>query len=175
MIIKIILKKNILVFALLFSSFIALSQEEFKHFRVSPVLSHTYIPTATNEGNKTVIVPSIGLDLEYWMNEKWGIGFHNDLELATFEIEKEEALFVEKEYPVVLTLDGLWKFHKEWVFVLGTGVEFEKNENLFIIRAGLEYEIEFGNNWDVSPAVLYDHRTNNFNTWSLGIGIGKRF
>ncbi|MCG1037767.1 hypothetical protein [Polaribacter sargassicola] len=130
---------------------------------------------ATNEGNKTVIVPSIGLDLEYWVNEEWGFGFHNDLELETFEVEKEHQLYIEKEYPVVFTFDGLWKFHKEWVLVLGSGIELENKETLFVIRTGIEYEIEFGNHWDVSPTVFYDHRINHFNTWSLGIGIGKRF
>lgn len=129
---------------------------------------------ATSEGNKVIIAPSIGLDLEYWINERWGFGFHNDMELVNFEIEKEENLLIEREYPVVLTLDGLWKFHKEWILVLGSGIEFEKNKNLFIVRTGLEYEIELGNHWDVSPSVLYDYRSGHFGTWSVGIGIGKR-
>jgi hypothetical protein len=163
------------------TSVIATSQEHenehgnFKHFRISPVISHTFIPTNTSEGDKTVIVPTFGLDLEYWINEKWGLGFHNDLELETFEIEKEHELFVEKEFPLVLTFDALYKFKKHFVLVVGTGVEFEKNEDLFIIRAGLEYEVEFGNHWDVSPTVIYDHRSNSSSTWGIGIGIGKRF
>ena len=163
------------------TSVIVTSQEHenehgnFKHFRISPVISHTFIPTNTSEGDKTVIVPTFGLDLEYWVNEKWGFGFHNDLELETFEIEKEHELFVEKEFPLVLTFDALYKFKKHFVLVVGTGIEFEKNEDLFIIRAGLEYEVEFGNHWDVSPTVIYDHRSNSSSTWGIGIGIGKRF
>jgi len=167
----------------LLTSFLAVAQEHenenehesFKHFRISPVISHTFIPTTTVEGDETVIVPTIGLDLEYWLNEKWGIGLHNDLELETFEIEKEEGIFIEKEFPLVLTLDALYKYDEHWVFVLGTGVEFEKNENLFIMRAGVEYEIEFGNHWDVSPTIVYDHRSDSSSTWGIGIGIGKRF
>ena len=175
------MKKSILIIVFILTSFIAISQEHenehenFKHFRISPVISHTFIPTTTSEGDKTVIVPTIGLDLEYWINEKWGFGFHNDLELETFEIEKEHELFVEKEFPLVLTFDALYKFKEHWVFVVGTGVEFEKNEDLFILRAGLEYEVEFGNHWDVSPTVIYDHRSNSSSTWGIGIGIGKRF
>lgn len=170
------MKKNILVIVITFISLIATAQEEhFKHFRISPVLSHTYIPTSTSEGDKVVIVPSLGLDLEYWVNEKWGFGLHNDLELETFEVEKEHELFIEKEFPVVLTFDALYKFHENWVLVLGTGVELEKQENLFIIRTGIEYEVEIGNHWDVSPTILYDYRAHNFGTWAVGIGIGKRF
>ena len=176
------MKKSILAFAFILVSFIATSQEHghkehetFKHFRVSPIISHTYIPTTTSEGDKSVIVPTLGLDLEYWINEKWGFGFHNDLELETFEIEKEHEVFIEREFPLVLTLDALYKFKEHWVLVLGSGVELEKNEDLFIIRAGLEYEVEFGKHWDVSPTVVYDHRSNSTSTFGIGIGIGKRF
>jgi hypothetical protein len=170
------LKKTLFTLFLLATVTFSFAQENFKHFRISPVLSHTYIPEATSEGKKNIIAPSIGLDIEYWMNEKWGIGLHNDMELMNFEIEKDENLFIEREYPIVLTLDGLWKFHKEWVLVVGSGIEIEKNKSLFIVRTGLEYEIEFGKHWDVSPSVLYDYRSENYGgTFSVGIGIGKRF
>ncbi|WP_299060413.1 hypothetical protein [uncultured Polaribacter sp.] len=172
------MKKNILIIAFIIVHFICTAQEDqehFKHFRISPIISHTFIPVSTNEGDETVIVPSFGLDLEYWITKKWGFGFHNDIELETFEIEREHQLFVEKEYPIVLTFDALYKFKENWIFVAGTGVEFEKNENLFVIRTGLEYEVEFGKHWDVAPTVFYDYRSNNTGTFSIGIGIGKRF
>jgi translation elongation factor EF-4 len=172
--------KNCLYILLILVSLQTNAQEEekgeFKHFRISPVLSHTYIPTATSEGTKTIIVPSIGLDLEYWFSEKYGIGLHNDLELFVYEIEKpRNELTVEREYPVVITLDGLAKVYKDLVLVFGAGVELEKNENLFIIRVGLEYEIEFAENWDLSPTFIYDYRKDEFATWSIGLGVGRRF
>lgn len=172
------MKKAYFLLLLLNFSYLTNAQEhylDFKHFRISPVLSHTYIPMATKEGDKTVIVPSLGLDLEYWFNDKWGFGLHNDLELETFEIMTNNELTIEKEFPVVLTMDALYKFYKNWVLVFGIGIEFEKNENLFIIRTGIEYEVEFGNHWDVAPTIFYDYRSQNFGTWSIGIGIGKRF
>ena len=133
------MKKLALLLVCLSFYFTVNSQEHhFKHFRISPVLSHTYIPMATDNGDETVYVPSFGLDIEYWFNEKWGFGLHNDLELESFEVEKDDMLFVEKKFPIVLTLDALYKFHKGWVLVLGTGLELEENENLFIIRTGLE-------------------------------------
>tara|TARA_B100000809_G_scaffold266760_2_gene331281 strand:+ start:13957 stop:14490 length:534 start_codon:yes stop_codon:yes gene_type:complete len=151
-------------------------KEEFKHFRISPVLSHTYIPTAISEGTKTIIVPSIGLDLEYWFSEKYGIGLHNDLELFNYEVKKErQKLSIERDFPVVVTLDVLAKVYKGLGVVFGAGIEFEKSENLFIVRTGLEYEIEFSENWDLSPTFFYDYRHKEFETWSIGIGIGRRF
>ncbi len=174
---RILLTKFIAITVLLLSSNLFSQEEtEFKHFRVSPVLSHTYIPTATTEGTKTVIVPSIGLDIEYWFNHKYGIGLHNDLELFNYEVEKQGDEFsVEREYPVALTLDFLAKVYNDFVFLAGAGVEFEKNENLFIVRIGIEYEIEISENWDVSPTFFYDYRHEEFGTLTMGIGIGRRF
>lgn len=169
------MKKTIFTLLLLSTVTFSFAQEQFKHFRISPILSHTYIPEATSEGTKNIIAPTLGLDLEYWINEKWGFGFHNDMELMNFKIEKEENVIIERENPVVLTLDGLWNFHRDWMLVVGSGIEIEKNKNLFVVRAGLEYEIELAKNWDVSPGLMYDYRSDHFSTWSIGVGFGKRF
>lgn len=169
------MKKTIFTLLLLTTLNFSFAQEQFKHFRISPILSHTYIPEGTSEGTKNIIVPALGLDLEYWINEKWGFGFHNDMELMNFKIEKEENVLIERENPIVLTLDGLYKFHKDLVLVVGSGIEIEKNKNLFVVRAGLEYEIELAKNWDVSPGLMYDYRSDHYGTWALGIGFGKRF
>ena len=171
--------KTLLIITLFISFTNSSAQEEkedCKHFRISPVLSHTYIPTATSNGTRTMIAPSIGLDLEYWFSHKFGIGLHNDLELLNFEIEKPgHQITLEREYPIVVTIDALAKVYKGLVIVAGTGVEFEKNKDLFIIRGGLEYEIEFAECWDLAPTFFYDYRHNEFGTWSFGIGIGRRF
>lgn len=172
--------KNYLLLFMLLITFCSVAQhekkEKCKHFRISPVISHTYIPTATSVGTETIIIPSIGLDLEYWFSHKYGVGLHNDLELLNYEIEKpSHELEVEREYPIVITLDGLAKVYKDLVVVFGAGIEFEKSKNLFIVRTGLEYEIEFGHHWDLAPTFFYDYRKNEFGTWSMGIGIGKRF
>lgn len=148
---------------------------EFRQWRVAAVVYHTYIGTRTTEGRRTLIVPSLGLDIEYWFNEKWGIGSHNDLELVSFEVEREEEIFVERETPVLFTLDALWKPWKELVVMAGPGIEIEPKENLFVFRVGLEYEIEIGSHWDVAPTIFYDSRTDAYDTFTMGLGIGKRF
>lgn len=149
-------------------------EEELKHVRVGVVMYHTYIGTETSEDKDMFIVPSLGLDVEYWFNEKWGVGLHNDLELVNFEVEKEESSFIERETPLLFTLDALWKSYKGLVLLLGPGIEFEKEENLFIVRAGIEYEFELKSDWDISPTIFYDTRTDAYDSFSVGIGIGKR-
>lgn len=148
---------------------------DFKQARVSLVMYHTYIGTQTSEGKDLLIVPSLGLDVEYWFNKQWGIGSHNDLELINFEVERGETHTLERETPMLLTLDALWNPWKGLVLLAGPGVEFEREENLFVVRGGLEYEIELKSHWDVAPTVFYDSRKNAYDTFSVGIGVGKRF
>lgn len=147
--------------------------ETFKHFRASLLIGHTYVPTG--EEPKHLFVPSWGLDLEYWFNRRWGLGLHNDLELQTFIVEKQEGEQLEREYPLVTTLDVLVKPFKDLVLLIGPGYEFEKKENFALLRAGIEYEFEFGKDWDISPTIFYDTRFDAFDTWSFAVGIGKRF
>jgi len=144
-------------------------------WRIGFAVLHTYISTETTEGRENLILPSLGLDIEYWFNEKWGIGMHNDIEIETFEVEKEQGEFIERNFPLVLTVDALWKAWEELVIVVGGGVELEGSESFALLRTGLEYEIEFHEKWDLSPVVTYDFRLDAFDTWSMGIGIGRRF
>ena len=165
----------------LFTSSIFFAQEhkiekqDFKRFKVGLLLSHTYIPQATSEGKFVTTVPSFGFDIDYWLNEKIGIGMHNDLELEFYEIENGSTSSFEREYPFVMTFDLIYKFYDEFVFVFGYGVELEPKENLQLIRLGLEYEIELGKEWVFSPVTTFDFRFNNYGTWSIGLGVGKKF
>lgn len=148
---------------------------EAKHFRVSALMYHTYIGTESSQGLNLLIVPSLGLDVEYWFSEEWGLGLHNDMELVNFEIIKDSEVLFERETPLLFTIDGLWKPNKGWVLLFGPGIEVERNHELFVIRGGFEYEIELKNHIDISPAVFYDLRAHAYDTFSMGIGVGKRF
>ena len=147
--------------------------EQIPHFRVAALIGHTYVPAIA--GAEHYFIPSWGLDLEYWFNEKWAIGLHNDIELQAFIVEEIDDEFLERDYPLVLTLDAVYKPWKGLVFQFGPGYEIERTEDFFLLRAGIEYEIEFGHHWDVSPNVFYDTRFEANDTWSVALGIGKRF
>lgn len=152
------------------------SHNEHHDLRVGLVVAHTYIPTNTIRGQETFIVPTIGLDIEYWVNHKWGIGLHNDLELEVFEVETDQGgIFIEKRFPILFTLDVLYKPYKGLVLLAGPGYEIEPNQNLYVFRAGIEYEVELNEVWDFAPVIVYDYRHNAFDTYSYGIGIGMRF
>lgn len=149
-------------------------EQKYPHFRLAGLLGQTFIPTAFSE-SKSMVMSSLGLDVEYWFNERIAIGLHNDMEIATFLIETGEGEVLERKFPLVLTLDAVYKLPNGLVFGLGPGYEVEPNESFFLIRAGLEYEIELRRHWDLSPALFYDTRFEANDTWTFAIGIGKRF
>jgi hypothetical protein len=148
-------------------------EKSFPHFRIAALIGHTHVPAI--EDKASMFIPSWGLDLEYWFNDAWAIGMHNDIELQTFLIQRDAEETLERDYPIVLTLDAIYRPWKGLVFQLGPGIELEKTEDFFLIRAGAEYEFELGHHWDLCPMLFYDNRFNANDTWTIALGVGKRF
>jgi len=165
----------LLTFTSLFSAncFAQNLHEDNSHWRIAPLIGHTYV-ALEKRGNHTPIA-SWGLDLEYWVNHKWGIGLHNDLEIESFIIEQEENELIERHYPLVGSLDLLIRPWRELVMFFGPGVEFDRNETFSLVRIGAEYEFILTETFDLSPAFFYDGRIDAFNTWTFGLGVGYRF
>lgn len=145
------------------------------HFRIGTFISHTLIPGVNNRD--AFFIPSWGLDIEYWPNHKWGIGLHNDIELETFVIIGPDEEELERSYPLVSTLDLLYRPFGGLVIIGGVGHEWVENDGFFILRLGMEYEIAITKHWDVFPTLFFDTSTNNrkYQALSLGIGFGYSF
>jgi hypothetical protein len=151
------------------------TDKEHGHIRVGLVIGHTLIPTVVDGERENLLIPSWGMDLEYWLNQRWGVGLHNDIEVETFEVLSDDDEYIERIYPLVFTLDVLWRPWKGLVLLAGPGIELEQNRNLQVFRFGAEYEVELFQGWDLSPNFFYDARSDAFGTWSVGLGVGKRF
>lgn len=137
------------------------------------MLGHTKIKSS--DQGKGLLIPSWGFDYEYWFNQKWGLGLHTDLELQTFVLtssDSEEDLV--RDYPLVVSLDGLYNPWKGLVLELGGGYEFEPHKGFWLLQLGLEYEMHLHHNWDIFPTLFYDNRFNAYNTWTIAVGVGKR-
>lgn len=150
-------------------------EEEKGEFGLGLVLGYTYIPQArTEEGmTETEYLPTIGLDFYYYPAERWKFGLVIDLELNKYEVDFEGER-LPRENAVVTGLVAGYELFPRFGLILGPGIEFERNKNLFILRLGIEYAFFLGNNWELFPALNYDFK-EDFDTYSLGIGIGKRF
>jgi hypothetical protein len=145
-----------------------------KNHKIAFVFGYTHIPSAFEEGQseKTVFVPTIGLDYFYQLNEKWSLGFALDLELGNYLVRFNREDLARKNAIVTAVLVE-YEIAPRWGILVGPGIEFEKNKNLFIFRAGLEYEFDLGKNWCLFPSINSDFK-EEYNTWSLNIGLCKR-
>lgn len=144
-----------------------------KGIRIAGVIGHTYINSDGMDGN--LYIPSWGLDIDYWFNHKWGIGLHNDIEIENFIVERNDAEVIERENPLVFTLDALYHIGNGFVMSIGPGVELEKNESFFLARIGLEYEYEINKNFYLMPTLFHDQRFDGFSTTTIGLGVGHCF
>ena len=143
------------------------------HYRVAVLIGHTLIKAEGTDQH--IFIPSWGLDLEYWINHKWGIGLHNDIEIESFVVINQDNEEIERVNPLVLTLDGLWHFNNGLILTAGPGLEIANGHTYSLIRFGVEYEKDIGGGFDIAPTFFYDHRFDGFSTWSLALGVGKRF
>lgn len=151
------------------------THQDESYFRTSIALAHTYVPQSTVEGKEILIFPSLGLDFEYWFNHKIGLGLHNDIELVVFEVQDDRGNYIQRQYPLLSTLDLLWSPVQNVSLLVGPGIEFEKHQNYFIFRIGIEGEIPINSRIDVAPILFYDVRKNAYDTFSVGIGFGYHF
>lgn len=146
--------------------------EEERH-RIALVLGHSYVSL---ENKEILSIPTFGFDYEYWLNNHWGLGVFSDIELITNAVSPTvDGLVVEREYPLVVTLDVLWNPHKHLEFVIGPGMVIEKRKVKKLIRFGVEYDLTLGHHWDVAPNFFYDQKFDGSYAISIGIGIGKSF
>jgi hypothetical protein len=148
--------------------------------RLSVVISHAQVFEGRDiDGNRKVLtLPSWGLDYTYMFKQKWGIGLHTDIITETFEVEKHlesggSGEVIERSRPIAPALMGIFKPNKHWSFLFGAGIEFAKEENFFLNRAGVEYGAELPRGWEVFGSLSYDIKWNAYDTWVLGLGISK--
>ena len=150
------------------------NEEESKN-QLTLVLGYTHIPDAYEEGklNESVFVPTIGIDYFRELNEKWFVGVVIDLELGNYLVNfnKEE---LERESALIIGALAGYEILENWSLMVGPAIEFEENKSLFVIRAGTEYRFPLQNNWSILPSFNYDFK-EEYSTWSINIGIAKKF
>lgn len=153
-------------------------EHEFKHFKTSVTIGHGYMPEVRSQSASVIIIPSVGLELQYWFNPKWGIAMKNDLEIANYIVEPDggTSQFV-RNYPVIVSVPILYKpwKDKKVSFCLGPGIEFEGHENFSVLRMGAGFEFEVENDWYFAPEIIYDLKNEIINSLTLGIAFGIRF
>jgi hypothetical protein len=141
------------------------------------MMANSHIPhiVSTEGQHKFSIVPTWGVDYDFWFNKKWAIGLNNDLVLQQYKIIKEEDhTEVERSYPVGTCAVGIYQPFKHLAFVTGIGKEFEKHESFSMWKIGIEYGFELSKAWELSLNFQYDTKFTAYDSWLFGLGISKR-
>ena len=150
---------------------------EFKSWRIAGGIGISLLPAGNHDSDPVSVlaIPTLGLDFQYWFNPKFGLALKNEFEIVTYVLQDENSSELEREYPLISVLVGIYKLRNGPSFYLGGGIEYEKNKNFFIVKAGAEYELEIGNHWDVTPEIYYFNKDFDFGGVGLTITFGKRF
>lgn len=149
---------------------------EFKHWRIAGGIGHSYLPAGNYESEEVsvLVIPTVGLDFQYWFNAKFGLALKNELEIISYVLEQGNSNELKREYPLISVLVGMYKLHNGASFYLGGGIEYEKHHNFFIAKAGIEYELELGRHWDVTPELYYFNKDGEFGGFGITVTFGKR-
>lgn len=150
---------------------------EFKPWRLGMGIGQSILPSGTQSGTnvRVVVIPTISLDLLYWFNRKFGIGLLNELEIISYVIESPNHNELEREYPFQIVLVGMYKIKNGPGLYFGPGIEIEKHENFYIFKVGIDYELELGNHWDVTPALYYFNKDGTLGGIGVAVVFGRRF
>lgn len=177
------MKKFLLIGLIVGLPFRSISQDTGEEERparhtIGIAIGHAQTFEGRNEHNerKTLALPCWSLDYNYQFIPQWAIGLHTDLILEKFRIEGNgENESAERSYPVAPAVVGIYTTPRNWKFQLGTGIEFAKEENVFLIRVGVEYGVELPKEWEVFGSVCYDVKWDTYRTLTIGMGIAKSF
>ena len=133
---------------------------------------------ATDLDGGALIIPIWGLDFQFWFNKKLGLALKNDIEIAQYVLtESDDSGEAQlRENPLIISLP---LYYSPWegglTFFTGPGIELEEDHNFWVYRFGLGYEFELPGHWDFAPEFVYDLKNGNINSFTIAIGVGKRF
>lgn len=155
--------------------------QTFKH-SIALMIGHAHISQGKDFAGerKFLGVPSIALDYNYSINEKWAIGWHNDIIIESFIVERhlsggtEEEL--ERDHPIASLVMLGYKVLPFMYVNGGAGGEFASEENFVMIRLGFEGGWHLHDpSWEFVAGINYDIKLDAYDTWNLTVGIAKRF
>lgn len=184
MYVKLFFNPCIAIWALMLCSANCIAQEKEK-FRPEHSVGinigheHAFHGIDQNGETKTAVLPYWGVDYNFQFARKFALGLHVDVITESFEVEKhlegDGETVVERKMPVAPALMGFFKPGRHWSLGLGMGVELEQEENYVLNRAAVEYSAEISKGWEVFGVFQYDIRWKAYDTWTIGLGIGKTF
>tara|TARA_R110002012_G_scaffold321809_1_gene551543 strand:+ start:46909 stop:47451 length:543 start_codon:yes stop_codon:yes gene_type:complete len=177
-------KKAHLIGILIFANCLFIQAQEAdedkpKKHAIQFLLGHTQIQESVHEnGNKTWLsVPSFELNYNFELTEKWSIGLHTDIVVEDFSVENysDENTIIKRSKPIAPAIVTSYKFCNNFSALIGFGGEFSKEENFALVRLGIEYSYEFHEIWELVSNITNDLKIDAYNSFSIGIGVARKF
>lgn len=159
----------------------AQEEETKKRHRVSLAIGHSLVGQGVddNGNNSWLSLPMWMLDYDYSLSRKWSIGLHTDVITESFKVEgfilNKEIEEIERAHPISALAALSFKPGSHVVYIIGFGGEFSKSGNYFMTRLGFEYGIELPGDWELAPGITYDLKWDAYDSFSIGLGVGKKF
>ena len=151
--------------------------EEGRH-ELSVLIAHSHLRAGLEQVGKSrwLVLPAWGINYNYWLNGHWAVGLHTDLINENYLVEEfEGGEVLERDRPIAPALMATFRPHEHWSFLLGAGMEFAPGDDLTLIRGGAEYTVHLSGSWETCASLAYDLRLSAYDSWTLGIGLARRF
>jgi len=138
------------------------------------MMANSHSPRTFEGGTKVTVIPTWGFDVDYFFHPRWSVALQGDIKLQSFEVEEENNVLLERNFPVALATVIHYHALRHWSFYLGPGYELESHENLFLVRAGTEYSFEITENFEIALNLIFENKTEVYDTWTFGIAFNKK-
>lgn len=145
------------------------------------LVGHTHVSqgVGTSGGTQWLVLPSWCLNYNHWLNDQWAVGLHTDLITETFVVKEHlrsgDANTLERTRPIAPAVMLTWRPGHHWSILLGVGREFAKEHDLSLARAGVEYTTPIHGAWELVASLAYDFRFEAYDSYTLGVGVARRF
>ena len=140
-------------------------------------MSQSYIPSIHIEEEETTpqFIPTNGIEIQYSFNHKVFVKWINEIEFQNYTIiDKDGEHRVRNNANLTASVLGYEAYEHLGLFA-GGGYEFEKSEDLWVIRLGAEYAFELPGDWDITPALIFDYKAESHTAYTFSLTIGKSF
>ncbi len=146
------------------------------HHEIEGFIGSSHVPEGSfDDSDATLILPNIGLNYKYWIDEKFAIGWYNNIVALTYQVSSDTHQILDREYPVISTIVGIFSPLENLTIFTGPGLEIDQNKSLFVFRFGFDYHFPLSNDWFLTPRFIFDNIGGDIHAYTLGIGGSKRF
>ncbi len=150
--------------------------EDLRKWKLGLILETANIPAADGPNlGGFFVAPAWTFEAGYNFNHKWSLVLSNTITVSTFLVETNDGVLLERENPYTLTLVPTYEITEHWGVFVGFGAEFDKNENFFVFKGGLDYLVFKTDRWSTKLLGYYESKGGEFGAWGVGIGFFRYF